>query len=456
MKATCYHYYLIFKIITLIIILNTNLLYAQCESATNNSASEIGPYTTDILTEYDGIRNGPNYSGGTLFYPENATAPFASIVIVPGFATLESSIQSWGTFLASHGIVTMTIGTNSIFDQPEDRKDALLDAIETIKQENTRDNSPLFNLIDINRFAVAGWSMGGGGAQLAAVEDSSLMAVVAMCPWLNTLTLTPSDLNHNTPVLIVSGQIDVISPPMAHADVHYNYTPESTDKLIYEVGFSSHLVANSPEGGNGDVGRMVLSWLKRYLIYDECYCPLLEDEPSNASSFINNIECEELKSQTIDFNLGWSFVSTYIASENRIFSDIVSPISESIIIAKNNLGEAYFPNLNYNGIGNWQDGQGYCIKMLSNETLTIEGTQLIPEENSILLSQGWNMIAFLPTESKSADEVFHELIENNILIIAKDHTGSAFLPEWSFNAIGNLEAGKGYVLKVNSTSILNF
>ena len=94
--------------------------------------------------------------------------------------------------------------------------------------------------------------------------------------------------------------------------------------------------------------------------------------------------------------------------------------------------------------------------MLSNETLTIEGTQLIPEENSILLSQGWNMIAFLPTESKSADEVFHELIENNILIIAKDHTGSAFLPEWSFNAIGNLEAGKGYVLKVNSTSILNF
>ena len=68
----------------------------------------------------------------------------------------------------------MTIGTNSIFDQPEDRKDALLDALVTIKDENTRVSSPLYNSIDTNRFALGGWSMGGGGAQLAAVEDTLL------------------------------------------------------------------------------------------------------------------------------------------------------------------------------------------------------------------------------------------------------------------------------------------
>ena len=156
-----------------IVILNSNLLLAQCESVSNNSASETGPYNVESISEEDGMRNGPDYSGATLFYPENAEPPFASIIIVPGYATLESTIHNWGPFLASHGIVTMTIGTNSIFDQPEDRKDALLDALVTIKNENTRVNSPIYNSIDTNRFALGGWSMGGGGAQLAAVEDNS-------------------------------------------------------------------------------------------------------------------------------------------------------------------------------------------------------------------------------------------------------------------------------------------
>ena len=156
----------------------------------------------------------------------------------------------------------MTIGTNSIFDQPEDRKDALLDALETIRYENTRINSPIYNSIDTNRFALGGWSMGGGGAQLAAVEDPSLKAVIAMCPWLNTLTLSSSDLNHSSPVLIFSGQIDAISPPGVHANVHYNFTPQSTDKLIYEIELASHLIANGPDGGNGEVGRIAFIMVK--------------------------------------------------------------------------------------------------------------------------------------------------------------------------------------------------
>ena len=96
------------------IILNFNLLLAQCESVSNNSASATGPYNVGSISEENGMRNGPDYSGATLFYPENAVPPFASIIIVPGYATLESSIQNWGPFFASHGIVTMTIGTNSI------------------------------------------------------------------------------------------------------------------------------------------------------------------------------------------------------------------------------------------------------------------------------------------------------------------------------------------------------
>ena len=441
-----------------IVILNSNLLLAQCESVSNNSASETGPYNVESISEEDGMRNGPDYSGATLFYPENAEPPFASIIIVPGYATLESTIHDWGPFLASHGIVTMTIGTNSIFDQPEDRKDALLDALVTMKNENTRVNSPIYNSIDTNRFALGGWSMGGGGAQLAAVEDnsSSIKAIIAMCPWLNTLTLSSSDLNHDSPVLIFSGQIDAISPPVVHANVHYNFTPQNTDKLIYEIEFASHLVANGPEGGDGEVGRIALSWLKKYLIEDDCYCPLLLDTPNNASYYMTNVECEEFSSQSIDFNSGWSMVSSHISPSNTDFVLLTAPISESMVIAKDNFGAAYLPSWDYNGIGNWQDGQGYLVKMSTNELLIIEGTLIIPEENPISLSVGWNTIAYLPLEPINAEIVFSELTENNILVIAKDYIGNAFLPAWGFNGIGELETGKGYQLKVNSSSILQY
>ena len=448
--------YLLIRKIFLLIILYSNLLLAQCEFVNNNSASATGPYNVESISEGDGMRNGPDYSGATLFYPENALPPFASIVIVPGYSTLESSIQNWGPFFASHGIVTMTIGTNSIFEQPEDRKDALLDALETMRHENTRINSPMYNSIDTNRFALGGWSMGGGGAQLAAVEDPSIKAVIAMCPWLNTPTLSSTDLNHSSPVLIFSGQIDIISPPGVHANVHYNFTPQSTDKLIYEIEFASHLVANGPEGGNGEVGRIALSWLKKYLIEDDCYCPLLLDTPNNASYYMTNVECEELSSQLIDFNSGWSLVSTHISPSNTDFASLTSPIMGSMVIAKDNFGAAYLPGWDFNGIGNWQDGQGYLVKMTTNELLTIEGTQIIPEENPISLSEGWNTIAYLPLEPIDAEIVFSELTENNNLIIAKDYIGSAFLPEWGFNGIGDLETGKGYQLKVNSSSILQY
>ena len=114
----------------------------SCDPLTLDSITDPGIYSVGILTESNGLRNGPDYSGATLYYPTDATPPFASIAMVPGFISFQSSIQDWGPFLASHGIVAMTLGTNSLFDDPYDRRDALLDAIVTITEENTRSGSP--------------------------------------------------------------------------------------------------------------------------------------------------------------------------------------------------------------------------------------------------------------------------------------------------------------------------
>lgn len=281
-----------------------NTLIAQCEDATIESLTNPGPFEVATLTEADGLRNGPGYLGATVYYPTNATPPYASIAIVPGFTAPASSVSEWGPFYASHGIVAIIIGTNSPLDFPEARAIALLDALETLRQENSRTTSPLENHLDVDKFAVSGWSMGGGGAQLAAVMDNTIKGVVALCPWLPN----PS-FNHDSPVLILSGQNDPTAPPAQHADIHYNVTPNTTNKLLFEVQNGNHSVANTPNGGNGAVGKVALSWLKLYLDDDDCYCPLLTDnllvDPPAASKVESSFECELLGISDNNFNVSF-------------------------------------------------------------------------------------------------------------------------------------------------------
>lgn len=280
-------------LLTLISPIFTSIVFAQCNDVTLESLTNPGPYEVETLTEADGIRNGPDYSGATIYYPTNATPPFSSIAIVPGFVSLPSSVEEWGSFYASHGIVTIIIGTNSLFDFPEARANALLDALETIRQENTRALSPLEGALNLDQLAVSGWSMGGGGAQRAAVIDNSIAGVVALCPYLNN-----PQLNHQSPVLIFSGEDDPTAPPSQHADIHYSITPNTTDKLLFEIENGDHSVANTPGGGGGDVGRIALSWLKIYVEQNDCYCNLLTDnllmDSPVASKVEQNFECESL------------------------------------------------------------------------------------------------------------------------------------------------------------------
>jgi len=286
--------YLIEVCLGLCIALCSGVLYGQtCDEISLEGITDPGIHEVGIITEADGLRNGPGYSGATVYYPTDATPPFSSIVIVPGFVSLEFQIQEWGPFLASHGIVTMTIGTNSLFDDPYARRDALLDAIVSLKQENIRPASPLLGNLDTDLVAVGGWSMGGGGAQLAAASDPSLKAVVALCPWLDPQT-TAADINHAVPVLIFSAELDAVAPHAQHADVHYENTPETTNKLIFEVENEGHSVANSPTGGQDYVGKIALSWLKQQMLGDSCYCPLLLDAPVVASNYMTNISCSPI------------------------------------------------------------------------------------------------------------------------------------------------------------------
>jgi hypothetical protein len=72
---------------------------------------------------------------------------------------------------------------------------------------------------------------------------------------------------------------------------------------------------------------------------------------------------------------------------------------------------------------------------------------------SIDLVMGWNMIGFTSHSEQDLIEATQQI--DDIIIIMKDNNANVYLPEYSFNGIGNLSPGQGYQIKV-SESFSNF
>jgi hypothetical protein len=111
---------------------------------------------------------------------------------------------------------------------------------------------------------------------------------------------------------------------------------------------------------------------------------------------------------------------------------------------------------NYNGIGNMQLGQGYQIKMDAERTLEICGTYAAPETSPLTLTAGWNMIGYLRKHASDTMGVFVDVVANANLVIVKNEQGNAYLPEFEFNGIGEMEPGKGYQVKIHNGDELTY
>jgi len=258
--------------------------YIRGPAPTKQSASTDGPYKVQSYT--NGYRNGPDFADATVWYPTDADAPFAYVAIVPGFVSPQSSISVWGSFLASHGIVAITIGTNSPTDDPGARSRALLDALKTLDEENTRGGSPLQGKLDSSRRAVMGWSMGGGGTLITANTHPELKAAISLCGWAAGNTFR----DDKVPSLLFAGSADRTASTTSHSKPFYDSIPATTPKMLYEVQGGGHSIANTPRNESGRIGLYGLSWLKVFLEGDERYRPFLLEKPANSSRYETTVK----------------------------------------------------------------------------------------------------------------------------------------------------------------------
>ena len=179
----------------------------------------------------------------------------------------------------------------------------------------------------------------------------------------------------------------------------------------------------------------------------------LNGDDSDCVGTLSDISPDE---QVLDLTIGWSMFSTYMMADDMAMDAVLDPIIAQVIIAKNYIGDAYLPEFGFNGIGDILIGEGYQIKTSEAVGLTISGNYMTPEDNSIELVPGWNMIGYLRLEPAAADLALGGLVDAGNLIIAKDYLGAAFLPEFGFNGIGDLMPGSGYQIKTNTVGTLTY
>jgi dienelactone hydrolase len=222
-----------------------------------------GPYAVSTASVPPTVAG---FGGGTIYYPATtADGTFGAVAISPGFTATWSSISWLGPRIASHGFVVIGIETNTLFDQPGQRGEELLAALDYLTR-----SSSVRSRVDASRLAVAGHSMGGGGTLEAARDRPSLQAAVPLAPW----DLTKSWSSLRVPTLIVGGEADTIAPVAAHSIPFYTSIPASSEKAFLELNNASHFF---PQTVNTLTGRLAVAWLKRFVDndtrYDQFLCP---------------------------------------------------------------------------------------------------------------------------------------------------------------------------------------
>lgn len=230
------------------------------------SLETTGPFQTASYT----VPQPSGYGSGTIYYPTNPGGTVGAIVVVPGLTAPQSSIQTWGPRLASHGFVTITIGTNSTQDGTAARATQQLAALRHVVQLSNTAGNPISGRVDGTRLGVMGWSLGGGASLINARDNApNVKAAVPLAP-----IATSGMASARVPVLILACQDDATVPVNSNALAAYNEMTANSKAYLSVTG-GSHSCANNPTGAGNALGKYGVAWMKRWLDNDTRYSKIL-------------------------------------------------------------------------------------------------------------------------------------------------------------------------------------
>jgi hypothetical protein len=237
--------------------------------------ASISATTGPFATASTSVPRQSNFGGGVIYYPtDTSQGTFGAIAISPGLNGTWPGIAWLGPRLSSQGFVVFGIDTLALNDNPASRGSQLLAALDYLTQ-----TSPVRTRVDASRLAVAGHSLGGGGAFEAALRRPSLKATIPNAPFF-----PGSASNVRVPTLITAMQNDSLVGQNRNA---YNSVPASVEKAYVELAGAGHNQIGQPTTA---LARNWIPWLKIFVDNDARFhqflCPTTD--MTGLSQYLNS------------------------------------------------------------------------------------------------------------------------------------------------------------------------
>lgn len=236
--------------------------------------------------ELDGEALG--YDSAMIYYPDEGNGPFPATTMSGGWTNTKEDMEWICEELADAGLIVICF-------TPQRRYLALpyiwergQNAVyETLLDENDNQQSPIYRKVNVDKIALAGFSMGGGGVlQTANSRSTNAKVAIAMAPW-ETCTASPDKecLTRTDeiiiPTFIFGGTKDRL---VYDAEINnmYESLPEGTEKLgiifdkmnHYDL-FGADLLKDKIRDR---VSTYMIAFLKVYLMRDSSYQTFLSGD----------------------------------------------------------------------------------------------------------------------------------------------------------------------------------
>ncbi len=175
----------------------------------------------------------------------------------------------------------------------------------------------------------------------------------------------------------------------------------------------------------------------------------------------------------VQFHRGWNLASINIRpSDEELYDGDPGPEiplmmaqlrrpnngAHHVILMKNERGAFYSPQFGFNRIPYWNFTEGYQVRVDESVEATWEGVPINPQAD-VLISRGWNMIAYFPEYQLDASSRGGLYVISPIrddVIIAKDGLGNFMIPARNFSNMPPWREGLGYQINVDQDVVLNY
>jgi len=160
----------------------------------------------------------------------------------------------------------------------------------------------------------------------------------------------------------------------------------------------------------------------------------------------------EAAAQNVQITGGWSGISSYIVPLDPAVEAVFAPVADDLVIVLGNAG-MYWPGQSINTLQNWDNEEGYKIKMSQPQNLLIEGNEM--PLNAVNCDEGWNLIPVLSSCAVSPADIFAYGLEN-LVIIKEVASTSIYWPTMGIFSLQELLPGKSYEMYLTGDASLLF